>query len=358
MSSKKQEIIICPSIIWYIFGFLGLTWFVYSIRDVLILLFIAIIIVSALQPIVELLEQRKGVPRMVTAIGIYFTFFAFLTWIFWLIIPILTDELKLLSSRLPIYFENLDNFTRNITEIANNYDYGRSIEGLIKNASEKINNSLSGIFSNTVSFFWGLFSALLVLSMSFYMLVKKDGIRGFFQILFPKKHQAYAIDLLNRIQKKMGLWLLGVMILMIFIFALNYLVLSLLGVPFALVLALFAGAMEIIPYIGPTLGLAPAFLVALTVSPLTALLVLISYVTIQQVENHIIVPVLMKKVIGLNPVFIILALLIGFKLAGTLGVMIAVPFATSLEIVIKDILNKKFFNPNYKKISIAENEKD
>jgi predicted PurR-regulated permease PerM len=173
------------------------------------------------------------------------------------------------------------------------------------------------------------------------MLVRREGIRGFLRSITPQKHQEYVFDLSSRIQYKMGRWLIGQFTLIVIIFALDYLVLYSLGVPYALILALLGGLLEIIPYIGPTLALLPATLVALTVSPFTALLVVIFYVLIQPKENYVLTPMIMKRAVGLDPVVIILSLLIGGILAGFLGVLIAVPFATAVSVFMRDLLDEK-----------------
>jgi len=129
-------------------------------------------------------------------------------------------------------------------------------------------------------------------------------------------------------------------VLMFAIFILTFLGLTVLGVPYALSLAIIAGLLEIIPYIGPMLSAIPAIIIAFTVSPLTGFLVLVLYVLIQQFENHIIVPQVMRRAVGLHPVAVILALLIGFKLGGVLGAILAVPVATAISVFVGDLFEK------------------
>jgi len=189
--------------------------------------------------------------------------------------------------------------------------------------------------------FTGLFKTMIVLALSFYMIVKKDGAWGFVNTLVPKKYEAYAIDLIKRIQHQVGRWMLGQFILIAIIFVLEYAVLLLLQVPLAFTLAIFGGLLEVIPYIGPTVSVIPAFLIGLTISPLVAVGVLVAYILIQQIENHIIIPLLMKKAVGLNPVVIILVLLIGGKLAGIAGLILAVPLTAAISVVWGDLVNRE-----------------
>ncbi|MBU4332000.1 AI-2E family transporter, partial [Patescibacteria group bacterium] len=140
-------------------------------------------------------------------------------------------------------------------------------------------------------------------------------------------------------QKKIGSWLRGQVILMIIIGILSYIGLLILGVRYALLLALFAGLMEIIPYIGPIFGAVPAVFIALTQSPIKGLLVIVLYLIIQQLENNLIVPKIMKRAVGLNPIVVILVILIGGKIAGIVGALIAVPVATAFSVMLKDFLD-------------------
>ena len=117
--------------------------------------------------------------------------------------------------------------------------------------------------------------------------------------------------------------------------------LYLVGVPYALVLGIFAGVMEIIPYMGPIISAIPGIVLGFLVSPTTGLLAFVVYLVAQQFENHVVVPQVMKKAVGLNPIVVILALMAGIKIAGTLGAILAIPVATAFGIFISDFMNKK-----------------
>ena len=138
-------------------------------------------------------------------------------------------------------------------------------------------------------------------------------------------------------QTKIGLWLRGQVILSFIIFCLTFLCLYILGVRYALVLALLAGLTEYIPYFGPFLGAIPAVFLAFTQSPVLALFVALIYYLIQLVENNIIVPKLMQKVVGLNPIVSIIVILTGYKIAGVLGAILAVPVSTAVGVFLRDL---------------------
>ena len=157
----------------------------------------------------------------------------------------------------------------------------------------------------------------------------------------PPKYQMYIMGLINRMQQKIGLWLRGQLILSLIIFFLTFIGLSILGVKYALVLALIAGMTEFVPYLGPIFASIPAIFLAFTQSPMLGLFVAILYYIIQLTENNIIVPKLMQKVVGLNPIVSIAVLLIGFEVAGIAGAVLSIPVATAVNVFLTDILENK-----------------
>lgn len=337
---KKLELSIPLSFIWKIALVIILIFFVFLIRNILVLLFLAFIGVSAAQPLVDKLESKK-IPRSVSAATLFLIIFLILFSILSAIVPVFIFEIKDFNQNSGIYLEKVKKlFPAAISGSGTSPTFFNG-ENLIKSFSEKIAGSFSGIFSNALSFFQNLLSLAVVFSLAFYMLVKKNGIQGFLKNIVPKKNRDYVFDLVSRIQNQMGRWLIGQAGLVLTIFCLNYVALYFLKVPYALVLAFFGGIMEIIPYVGPILAVIPAALVGLTISPFTALLVVILFIIIQQIENNIVVPLIMKKAVGLDPVVIILSLLIGATLLGFLGILAAVPFAAALNIFLGDFLENK-----------------
>jgi len=337
----KNKTEISTSTLLKITAIILLLWLLFLIKDVLILLFVSIIIVSALEPLVDRMEIKK-IPRVISAIILYVIFFSFIAFCLYLVVPVLIFELKQLGENLPNYFTDLNKFLIDLDNLATSSNLQVDLHVLISNLSEKSTAIITSIFSNSFSFLAGVFKGLVIFALAFYMIVKKEGLKGFLGFLLPEKHKLYAINLTERIQHKMGGWLLGQLTIAFIIFILEFAVLSLLGVPYALLLALVGGFFEIVPYIGPFISFVPAVLVALTVSPLTAILVGVAYIAIQQMEHHIFTPLIMKRAVGLDPVVVILALITGATLLGVLGMLIAIPFATALSVFIKDIQEDKF----------------
>ena len=191
------------------------------------------------------------------------------------------------------------------------------------------------------SFLGGLFSIFMLLVLTFYFSADDQFVKRSVRVFIPVKYQPYSTNLINRIQEKLGLWIRGQLILCLIIFSMSWLGLSLLGVKYALVLAVFAGVTEFIPYLGPFLGAIPAVFVGFTQAPYLGLLVIGLYIIIQQAENLFIVPMVMKRAVGLNPVVVIIAMLIGGTMAGILGILIAIPVATAISVAVSDFVDFK-----------------
>lgn len=153
------------------------------------------------------------------------------------------------------------------------------------------------------------------------------------------------MNLANRMQSKIGLWLRGQLILSFIIFLLIYVALSILGVKYALILALVAGMTEFVPYLGPILAAVPAIILVFAQSGFVmALFVAIIYYLVQLIENNIIVPKVMQKVVGLNPIVSIAVLMIGFNLGGVVGAILSIPVATAVSVFVKDVFDNKMAN--------------
>jgi len=180
-----------------------------------------------------------------------------------------------------------------------------------------------------------------VLIITFYMTLEEDGMKKFVKSIAPLKYQPYLISKVKRVQVKMGMWLRGQLILSLILGVLAYIGLLIIGVDYALVLALLVAVTEFIPYVGPIIGGIPAVFIAFTQSPVKAGIVVVLYVVIQQLENSVISPKVMQKAVGLNPIIIILALLVGGTIGGFAGVILAIPAVTIISVFVEDFFDNK-----------------
>lgn len=332
MFSQNNEIGIQTSTLLKIVGFGLILLFFWQIRDVLILLLIAITFAAALEPMAEFLQKRK-IPRAVSVLSVYLIVIAFFALIVYLIVPPIVAEFNQIKNTSDISTQVSQKLGS--TSWAAKLNLDKAISSSIQNFSNQAGAS-GNFFEKTVGFFSGFIEIVTVLVISFYLLAEKNGMKNFVYTLMPKKYEAQALHLITKIQKKIGLWLLGQLIISLVMFVLVYAVLSLLGIKYALVLALVAGFMELVPYLGPIIAAIPAIFFAFLQSPTLALVVLVLYVVLQKTEAYILVPKIMQKTIGVSPLVILVAILVGFKLSGILGILLSIPIVATVNVVINE----------------------
>lgn len=342
MTQNKQIIDISTSTILRVLIIIGVIIFLYMIRDILLVLFLALIIVSAISPGVNWLQKRK-VPRVVGVIIIYLLGLLIFATIIYLIVPPLAQEIRDLSKTFP---ETLYEFD------AGEYESRYGLSESFPQITENIKSFLGGIsarleifgssfFSATVNVFGGIVSGILILVISFYLAVQEEGIKKFFRSILPSEHQPYVFHLWTRTETKMGRWLQGQLLLGLIIGVFTFIGLSALGIEYALVLAILAGLFELIPYAGPILAAIPAVLLGARDNLTLGLWVVLMYVIIQRIENDILVPKIMQRAVSLNPIIVIIAILVGAKLAGIMGIIVAVPLAAILAEFFYDFTEHK-----------------
>ncbi len=307
-------------------------WFLWSIKEIILLMLISVIIASAIDPVADFLHRKK-VPRALSVLLVYAVFIGLLVLVVYLLVPPINEQFKILSQQ-DIYQQFQDKFGIYRDEL-NSTGIGREISNGIK---EMAGNVAGTLFQTTKGVLTGFVSVITVLAISFYLTVEESGMKNFIKHLTPFRHHAYAMRLVTKIQRKMGYWVLGQMILSAVIFGLTFVGLTFLKVEFALILALIAGILEIVPFIGPIIAAIPAVFFAFLQSPALAVAVIILYVVVQQLENHVIVPMVMSRSVGLNPVMVILGVLVGGTLGGVLGAIIAVPLIAGISVFVTDIM--------------------
>ncbi len=314
-------------------------WFVYQIRSIIGILFVSIIFTAGIIPWVDWLENKK-IPRVLGTSVIYAVVLGIFSLIVVLIIPPLSDQVGQIVSAFPEYYEKIVKGFETL-ESSNDSAIASSIQGGLESINEALRNAASGILSSLVSVFGGFASFLSVVVITFYLVLERNGFKKIIHSISPVQYQPYLIQLSNRITTKLGSWLRGQLLLSLIIFLMSYIGLLLLNVKYALVLALIAGLFEFIPIIGPIIGAIPALFLSFAESPGKALMVLILYIVIQQLENQIVVPKVMQKSVGLNPVIVIIAMLIGGQLGGMLGIILAIPVAAIIQVFSSDFFGQR-----------------
>lgn len=317
-----------------------LVWILYLIRDVVAILIFAIILVSILEPAVNWLRFKK-VPKTLSVVIVYSILLLIFAGVVALIIPPIAHQIEQLSNNFPLYWQKFSLEFKNIGQFLNQYGAGQEIENVFSNLKFNLPQTTGGIFSRVGQFLAGVFSIFVVLVITFYILVEENATKRIFRSILPSQYLPYTYQVFNRIQNKLGLWLRGQLILSFIVGLLVYIGLLFLGVRYALILGIIAGFLEFIPYLGPTFSGFLAVILTFFISPIKALFVLILYIVIQVIENNILVPKIMQRAVGLNPVISIMALLIGGNLGGVIGAILAIPVATALSVFAQDFLDKK-----------------
>ncbi|MDP2708598.1 MAG: AI-2E family transporter [bacterium] len=339
-NQQPIKISITSAAIFKIIVILILFYLLYLLSDILILFFVSLVFSSALDPWIDKLKKR-GIPRSVSVITSYLIFFAFLGGALYLITPIIVREVNGISQNFPQYFDSISAKFTSVKDFSLKY-------GLLDNASGSfdlftgyLRNTASGVFFTLFSIFGGIFSFVLILVLTFYMVVEESAMKKLVWSLAPEKNQAYLIHLINRMQLKMGYWLRGQLILALSLAIMSYIGLEILGINYAVVLALLVGLLSFIPYMGAILGAVPAVFIALTQSTVLAILAVILFYIIHFIEGNFLQPKIMQKAVGLNPIISIMAILAGFKLAGIFGAVLSIPVTTAAGVFVRDIFDSR-----------------
>lgn len=298
-------------------------WAIYLIRDLLLILFVAVILMSALSPMVESFTKLK-IPRPLSIAITYIIIIGLFVGIFAGILSPLIEETSKLAVSLPPTLSHIFNVTNIDTSV---------FQGWLADLSKNILSITLAIFNN-------FFTIIFLLVTTFYLLLEKNSLEKRIAELFTHRQERVKKSI-ERIEEKLGAWLRGQLLLSFVIGILSYTGLTILNVPYALPLATLAGILEVVPVIGPIISSIPGILVALGVSPILSVGVAAMYFVIQQLENHIIVPQVMKRAVGLNPLVVILAIAVGSRIIGIAGALLAVPASVVLQIIVSEIVEER-----------------
>ena len=318
-----------------------LFWLVYELRDAIKVVLTAIVIASSIEPAAHWFSRYR-VPRIAGIIFVYISAFAFLGLVFYLIVPPLLSDVAGIFSSLPAYLDRTFNPGEILSFLPFLPDrFTDLFQDNIPEVGATLNQAASGFFRAASAIFGGALSFILIIVISFYLSVQEHGIENFLRVVTPKEYEGYVLDVWSRSRRKIGFWLQGQLLLGILVGVLVFMGLTILGVKYALLLGILSAMFEIIPVFGPIMAAIPAITVAALQSPSLGLWVLIFYVIVQQFENHLIYPLVVRKTVGVPPLMVVLSLLVGGTLAGFFGLLLAVPVAAALVEIANDIARKK-----------------
>lgn len=301
-------------------------WLLFQIREVILGLFIAVILMSALNPSIKRLESLRF-PRWLAIFAIYLLALITLGFALGSVVPPLIDQTSTLITQIPEFFRQF------------------RIYGVDEKMVAAQFSQLTAVPANIIKFIVGIFSNILeifvLLVITFYLLLERKHLNRYLTVLVGEDKEEEIEAVIDKIENKLGGWVRGELLLMLMVGVMSYVGFRLIGIEFALPLSILAFLFEIIPNVGPTLAALPAVLIALTISPFHALATAGWCFLVQQIENSILVPRVMKKIAGVNPLVSVVSLAIGLKLAGIGGAILAIPTFIALEVIVGEIFASK-----------------
>lgn len=310
----------------FIVLFLLLLGFVYLVRDIILQLFVALLFMTILEPMVAGLSRIR-IPRVISILLTYLLVIGVLGGLIALIAPIVVEQTTSFINALPSYLVKI---------------------GVTQEFSDQVLNGFLGtvgnipgeIFKFTFSIFSNFISVVTVLVFAFYMLLARNKLEDQLGFFFGEEKKKELGQIIDALEKRLGGWARGELILMFTIGLGTYIGLLLIGIPYALPLAILSGLFEIIPFLGPIVSAIPAIIIGFGISSLTGLGVLGMAFLVHQLENYILVPKIMEKSVGVSPIVTLIALAIGAKLAGIVGIIISVPMVITLQVLVKEYFVK------------------
>jgi predicted PurR-regulated permease PerM len=316
--------------------FVAATLFV-SLRasNVLLLVFLAILLASALEPFVGWVRAHLPLGRGATILVVYALFLLGVAFLVFLLVPAAVTQAEELSKSLPPFLQNLRGQVAELRPPA----LASSLTALVDAAADFFKPAPppapDQVVSASLTVVEGVVSLITLLTVVFFWLVEHARLQRYALSFVPAPRRSGWREAWNDVETRLGLWVRGQLTLMVAIGVATSIAYTVLGLPSALLLGVFAGIAEAIPIVGPAVGAIPALIIAVTVSPELAILVAIVYVVLQFLEGNVLVPLVMKNTIGLSPFIVIVSLLIGAAAGGIVGAFVAVPLAAAVEVILE-----------------------
>jgi predicted PurR-regulated permease PerM len=335
---SSSSIVKC--IVWLAF-FAGLLY----ISDFVIALLVAVVLASSVELPVRMMV-KWGISRNIAVSAIFLSLVVIIGAFALIFIPPLADDLAQFVRTLPKILDSIRIFGRDLGF----KDLSVMVQQLSQDISKGqiltvLKNGLfgtSGFFATTSAFIGGVINLLLTFVLAFYLALEDRGVQKFLSLIVPAGREGYIEDLWSRSQRKIGLWMQGQLLLSLFVALLVYVPMLVLGMPYASLLAILAFFGELIPMVGLTLATIPALFIAFSKGGIELFgVVALIYFIIGQLENHVLYPRVMNKMVGVPSVIVIIALVIGAKFAGIWGVILSVPLASIFMELASDLQKRK-----------------
>jgi predicted PurR-regulated permease PerM len=310
-------------------------------RDVVVLVFLAVLLGAALEPVVATIRGRTGIGRGLSILIVYAAFLALVVGVAVFIVPAAFVQLSAALTKLPSFFDQVEAWARNVRP--NSLSEG--ITSLVAAARAPFQPGPppdpDAVLGASLLVGQAAGALVTLLFLVFFWLTERSRLQRYTLAFAPLHRREGIRDAWNEVESRLGLWARGQLILMASIGVATGIAYSLLGLPAALLLALIAALTEIIPIVGPFIGAIPAVLVATTISPETVVLTIVVYLALQAVEGNVLVPMIMRNTVGLSPFLVLVSLLVGGTVGGVLGAIVAVPVVAGITVILDRLQDRE-----------------
>ncbi len=322
---------------------IGVAILLYKLLDIVLVVCTSIVLASSIEPFISWFQRRR-VPRLLAAIIIFFLTASLFGGLFLFLIPIILGDVSAVIENIPTYAKEVNTIIPLLNQSL--------LEGyvpILKQLAAQVGQTQffsevggGSVFNSARSIGGGILSVILIFVLSFYFSASENGIEHFLRIVTPLRYEKYVIGLWARTKAKIGAWMQGQILLAVVVGFLVYAVLAIFKIKHALVLGILAAVFELIPVFGPVLSALPGIALTLLDKGVgLALVVTLWYIIVQQLENHLLYPAVVKKIVGISPLIVIIAIVVGAKLAGVLGVILSVPVSVLLVELMDDLDKQK-----------------
>lgn len=310
-------------------------YLLFAVRDILIWFIFALTISVLFNPAVNFLQKRR-IPRGLAVVFMYVGTFGILSIVIYSVVPIFIVEIQAFLNAFPEYFEKISPPLKGL-----GFEAFENLESFLIALGSTLEGMADNIFSALFSIFGGFFTTLFVIITAIFLSLEEKGVERTLMLLFPKRYEAQVLSVWTRCQKKVSGWFGARLLACLFVGVVSYIAFLLFNVKYPFTLALFAGVFNFIPYVGPLLTAVILFLIIFPTEMFKAALVLITFGLIQQIENSVLSPILMKKFVGLPPALVLISLVVGASLWGLLGAILSIPLFGILFEFFKEFLQKR-----------------
>jgi len=312
-------------------------YFIYLAKEIALWFFFAVAISVLLDPGINFL-RKLYLPKIIAVLIVYFSIFGILGLLIYITAPIFISEMKQFIQYLPGYFEKINPVLRQFGVNA-----AQDLSDFTSVLSSTLEQSSQSIIKAITIFFGGVASTVSILTMSFFLSLEEGAVEKILLLLCPSKFEDQIRSIFERVQRKVAGWFGARLLACLFIGMASYIVFYMFGIKYAFILALISGVLNFVPYIGPwiTSILLITLIAVSSGSWFIVLYILIAVTLIQEVENKILTPLLMKKMTDIPPVLVLISLLLGAKIFGFLGMIFAVPVFGIIYEFIKEFLEKR-----------------